>query len=127
VRTLLVDTSGGFIGAADQFIRSFMSPGDRLIMFDSDVYDQGHLLSQEAIDSISWIGGGGTFITGALDHCGRRCPDLPIVIFTDGFIHEDISSIKQVIKDHGLEITGVLNWTGKSDRYVETFKERILS
>lgn len=124
-RIILVDTSGGFSVNDIKPLKKIIRVGDRVIMFDHNVYDQGIMQSQNHIDSLKFMGGGGTLLAQALKYIGQNFLDPRVSIFTDGYI-PDIQESKEIINEYDIVVKEVFAWSSAPTLVIDNFSKVIL-
>lgn len=122
MRAFLIDTSGSFPASEMTRVRDLLRVGDRVIMFDTRVYDKGIIDSHAAITMLQFEGGGGTCITNAMTFVGKHCPNAPVTIVTDGFIY-DVAEAVEVADFYMIKVDEVLPFLDSDAAFIQHIKE----
>jgi predicted metal-dependent peptidase len=124
MRIILVDISGGSIMENMNQVQILAGVGDRVICFDTRVQDMGIMASQDMINDLSPVCGGGTLLEPALRYLGEKNLQGEIIVITDGFLF-DFRESKIAIDEFGLKISRFVFTHPPTSSMVKSLKELI--
>lgn len=125
MRAVLIDTSGSFPISEEALIKGHLRVGDRVIFFDTRPNDRGIMSSQQDIENLFFVGGGGTALESAFLYVGKNFPQAPITIITDGFIF-DIQQAQAVKEHYLLVVEALIPFQSSPLKYLRELKEALL-